>query len=172
MGVAGRLKNYPLSRNDNPRDWGEHRPRRNDIADDRTRCPSHLTLVPLERPAEVATLQELLLELRSEEFLERLIGLNEGREFEFFSTDPLVARLVAALRSTEARTTVEKELDELFAVYEQGRVFEHTEIVMALLYAIKMANVPGHDQILGVFTTAKPAEFRALRRFAHLLLRR
>jgi len=91
--------------------------------------------------------------------LERLIGLAEGRELDFFAADPLVTRLVSALRTSGAGPAVEKELNDFFTVYRQGQVFEHTEITMALLYAIKAANVPGHDQILAAFAAAKSAEF-------------
>jgi hypothetical protein len=128
--------------------------------------------VPPERLEETATLHELLLELRSEEFLQRLLGLVEGREFDFLAADPLVGRLVKALRTPEARIAVETELDELFGAHERGKVFEYTEVVMGLLYAARMANIPGWGEILAVFTNAKSAEFSALKRFARVLQQR
>lgn len=132
----------------------------------------HLALVPPERPVEVATLQEVLAELRSEDFERRLLRMSDGREIEFFASDPLISRLTAALNSSDARAVVESQLEELFLAHERGKVFEHTAVTMGLLYAIKAARMPGWDDIFDVFVQSRAAEFAPLRRFARSLLRR
>ena len=166
-----------MSRSVSLQDWGAtshdahgavERPRR-------PKC-EHLTLVPPERSeasvAHPATLDELLTEMLSETFLQRLIGIVDGRELDFFATDPLIARVGIALRVPDARVILETKLDELFTAHERGKFFEHTEMTMGLLYAAKISAVPGYEDILSVFANANSAEFSALRRFARLLQRR
>lgn len=179
--VEHRLTTYSMSRT-SPQDWGAPRSRRSQHVHDtvererRSKCErDHLTLVPPER-AELSTpysvpLDELLTEMLSEEFLQRLIGIVDGREMDFFANDPLIARVKIALSAPDARPILESKLDELFTSHERGKCFEYTEIVMGLLYAAKMSAVPEYNDILSLFANATSAEFSALRRFSRLLQR-
>lgn len=125
-------------------------------------------------PLGAAALQEMLAELRGEDFGQRLLTMSEGREIAFLASSSLRKRLSAALQSAGvgARAFVESQLDTLFIAHRQGEVFKDTLVTMGLLYAIKTAKMSGWENVLDVFAQTKAAEFALLRRFAQGLLQR
>lgn len=123
------------------------------------------------REPRVESLESLLDELQGEELADRIYTVREGREARFFDKDPLLPRLVRAIRTTSnARSLVERLLDHLFEDLRRGEYFIHTEIVMFLLLALKRAGVAFFPEIATVFAETKTSELGRLRRFARALL--
>ena len=112
--------------------------------------------------------------LRSESFVETVASIRPGREAVFFTSNATVSRLVRAVRKAGAdgKPEIEVCLDTLFADFRAGEVFAHTEVVMAILFALKTAEVPYAADVLGVFTNSETVEIGPVRRFARTLVAR
>jgi hypothetical protein len=120
---------------------------------------------------ETEPLEALLRELRTTVAEERLSTIRQGREARFFGRDPLIPRLIRSLRATSERgAVVEKFLDELFEDLRPKESFEHSEIVMAILFALRSADEALLRSIATVFTESKAAEIGRVAQFARGLL--
>lgn len=122
---------------------------------------------------EAITLDDSILdELKSAAFEQRIASLRPGREAEILGPDPLVSKLIRAMESTpRASDVVEHLLDLLFKDARRGEDFQHTELVMALLFAASKARISGLETVLRFLAESKPAEIARLSRFAKRLLR-
>lgn len=109
------------------------------------------------------SLETLLAELVGDDFGQRLPSMRQGRERRFLEREPLVA----AIRSErDARDTIETHLDGLFDDLVAGERFRHTEAVMCLLLATKLAHAEYFDEMSKAFADAPTSEVGQLRRFA------
>lgn len=117
------------------------------------------------------SLEELLVELTQEKFIEGLAGVREGRESRFLAKQGLVGELIRAIKKrSDAAEFIEAELDRLFNELRGGEVFRHTETVMALLFALRAASDEQFREVSSVFASSSAAEIGRLRRFARKLL--
>lgn len=97
-----------------------------------------------------------------------VIELWEGRESHCLSTTPAVAELRNALTNEPlARQIVEAFLDELFSSLVLGSEFDHSEAVMAVLYALPAE----FEDITEVIASSNAVEVGRLSRFARRLVR-
>jgi hypothetical protein len=96
--------------------------------------------------------------------------LLEGREERGFSDHPLMPRLTAAMKTPDSDEILESALDSLFADLRDGERFEHSEVVMALLFAMKSAKSSLFSELAEVLSQSDTAEIGQLRRFAKRLL--
>jgi hypothetical protein len=112
--------------------------------------------------------------LRRDSFVETVASIRPGREAVFFTADATVRHLVRAVRNAgvDGKPEIEMCLDTLFADFRAGEVFAHTEVVMAILFALKAAEAPYAADILGVFTNSETVEIGPVRRFARTLVTR
>jgi hypothetical protein len=112
--------------------------------------------------------------LRSDSFVEIVASIRAGREAVFFTSNATVSRLVRALRKAgvDGKPEIETCLDTLFADFRAGEVFAHTEVVMAILFALKTAEAPYAADVLAVFTNSDTVEIGPVRRFARTLVTR
>lgn len=118
-----------------------------------------------------ATLEELLSKLQEPAFCAELTGLRQGREWLTFSKSPTLEKLQAALKaSSDPRKAVEDRLNQLFVGIKPDEEFEHTEIVMALLFAIHEAKADFFVEIATVLANSRAAEIGRLSRYARRLL--
>jgi hypothetical protein len=117
------------------------------------------------------SLGDVLAELRGHDFAERLSHLQQGREEHTLSTDVLVRRLIRCVESEggSADATIESFLDQLFRDLRNDEDFEHTEVVMALLYALKHGRSSIFPRVATVLVTSRAAELGRLSRFAKAL---
>ncbi len=118
-----------------------------------------------------ASVEELLSEVLQSAFCSELVGLRQGREALTFSKSPLLKRLQAAfVDSSDSRGAVEELLTKLFLELKPDQEFEHTEIVMALLFAMHAAEVSFFSEIATVLANSRAAEIGRLSRYAQSLL--
>jgi hypothetical protein len=97
--------------------------------------------------------------------------MREGREVQFLAGEPSVERVATALKaSADSRHVVEAFLDDLFEDLEKGTIFEHNEVAMALLYALRESAPTYFHDVAQPFAAAKTAEVGLLQRFAETLL--
>lgn len=130
---------------------------------------AHSSIV-FERDA--APLNDVLGELLSEPFLDRMVGMRAGREELGLRGDPLVQRIARRLTAaSDTKPVVEDFLDRLFVDLCPKHAFAHTESVMALLFAMKEAGVEYVRELLTPLADSKAAEISALSNFAKTLLR-
>jgi hypothetical protein len=124
------------------------------------------------RPAY--SLDEILAELCGPDFAERLSHLQQGREERILSSDTLVRRLSRCVESkgSSADTAIESLLDRLFRDLRKDEDFEHTEVVMALLYALKNGHSSLFPRVARVLAASRAAELGRLSRFAKTLFAR
>jgi hypothetical protein len=94
----------------------------------------------------------------------------EGREHRILAADPLVGRLTAAMKDPGADEILESTLNTLFADLREGESFEHSEVVMALLFAMKAARSRLFLELTEALSQSEAAELGQLRRFAKRLL--
>jgi hypothetical protein len=88
-----------------------------------------------------------------------------------FSGNAVVRKLIEALRKhPEATGIVEAALDDLFQDLRRDREFEHTEVVMAFLFALKQAEWPSFRDIAGPLADSRAAEIGRLGRYARMIL--
>lgn len=133
-----------------------------------SRC-GHLSLVPPAPPLRAVSV--ILEELKGDDLAQRLLAVRAGREASFLEHEPLVRELVAALAcDKDAKATIEAFFDALFADLRTGELFEHSELVMVVLFAIKQAAVTYFREIASVFAESRSSELVHLRRFAISLL--
>ena len=149
-----------------PRPWNQRRQLRHGLP--QQPC---LAEVPTEERRVRESIVEIVREMRGEAFVERVGSVRPGREQFFFAQSAVTARLVRAIRSTsDAKDVIERQLDELFEDYRTGEVFAHAEVVMAILFALKAAEMRFFGDIAGVFATSETVEIGRVRRFARALL--
>lgn len=121
---------------------------------------------------DTVPLNDLLAELLSEQFLARMVGMRPGREELGLRGDPLVQRVTRRLTAaSDTKSSVEAFLDRLAVDLRPKHVFAHTETVMALFYAMKVAGVEYLQEMLTPFAESKAAEVSLLSNFAKTLLR-
>lgn len=120
----------------------------------------------LERAAP-QSLEVVLANLVGDEFGQRLSSMRQGRERRFLEREPLVSKLVAAIKSERnTKENIETYLDKLFEDLVVGERFRHTEAVMSLLLATKLAHAEYFDEMSKAFAEAPASEVAQLRRFA------
>ena len=112
--------------------------------------------------------------LGSDSFVETVASIRPGREAMFFASSAPVRRLARAVRmaGVDGKLEIETCLDTLFADYRAGEVFAHTEVVMAILFALTTAEAPYAADVLGVFANSETVEIGPVRRFARTLVAR
>lgn len=131
----------------------------------------HLRLVTGFRQQGAESVDDVLRELRGGDFADRAMRVRQGREMRFLEAEPLVGRLVQALkRAVSTEDVIEHCLEVLFEDLRAGEIFEHTELVMAILFALKQAKVPTFRDTAGFFASSRAAEIRRLRQFSRELL--
>jgi hypothetical protein len=120
-------------------------------------------MVPLE---VVPPVSELIKNL-SEQIESGTLFVVPNRESRVFERNQLVRKLIISLRrETHAQELIEATLDNLFVDLRKGERFDHAELVMAVLFAMKKASVSFYDDIARVFRESGAAELVALRQFA------
>jgi len=128
--------------------------------------------VPIISERDALPLNEMLEELLSELFLDRMVGMRPGREELGLRSDSLVQRITRRLSTaTDTKGTVEVFLDRLFSDLRPRHAFVHTESVMALLCAMKEARVEYLLEVLAPLAESNAAEVSALSNFAKTLMR-
>ena len=117
-------------------------------------------------------MDEALQAIRSTDFQERLESfLRPGREEDIFQFELTISRLIRGLRrSASAARSVESTLDALFEHLRKDEDFEHTETVMALLYAMQQGRSPLFARVAKVLADSRAAELARLSRYARRLL--
>jgi hypothetical protein len=112
--------------------------------------------------------------LLGDRFVETVASICPGREAVFFTSNATVSRLVRAVRKAgpDGKPEIEACLDTLFADFRAGEVFAHTEVVMAILFALKTAEVLYATDVLGIFSNSETVEIGPVRRFARTLVTR
>lgn len=121
----------------------------------------------LRRKQDADSLRVLLGRLREDAFGERMVSLREGHELRSLERDPLVRELTRAIRrDPTSAAQIEALLDGLFEDLREGEEFEHTEVVMAVLVALRAAGSPCFEGIRLAFASAQSPEVARLRRFA------
>jgi len=73
------------------------------------------------------------------------------------------------VETPEHRAVIEQFLGELFRDLKKGQLFEHTELVIAVLYALKRSGSALYHSIVDTFASSKLAEVGRIRGFAKLL---
>ncbi len=117
---------------------------------------------------------DVLKELTSSEFIGRVSAMREGRETHVLGSDPSVMRLICCLREFEASASKELEtcVDKLFEDLRRDEEFEHSEIVMAMLFALKQSGASLFGEMAATFSESRAAELGTLSRFARRLLQK
>jgi len=114
----------------------------------------------------------LLEELLGEPFEDRALALPPEREERFLREDPVVRRLILALKlDPDAERSVEMFLDRLFKELRKGELFVYSEAVMAILVALRHSGVDWFSKIADVFSSSNVAEIARIRRLARRLTR-
>jgi hypothetical protein len=127
----------------------------------------------LVEPREVRfSLDEVLKELRGPDFAARLSTLRVRREARLFSADLSVRKLIHCLEydATTARPVIESFLDRVFEDLREGEDFEHTEVVMGMLFALKAAESSLFREVAEVLSGSRAAELGRLSDYARRLL--
>ncbi|HEX4416713.1 MAG TPA: hypothetical protein VH165_02390 [Kofleriaceae bacterium] len=123
-----------------------------------------------DRIREVARptgLAALLTELLEEPFAERAVRLPPVREERVLREDPLVRRLILALKlARDGERQIERFLDNVFQDLKKGELFRHSEAVMALLVAIWQAEVAWFPKIADALASSNFAEIGRVARLA------
>jgi hypothetical protein len=116
----------------------------------------------------------VLKELTSSEFIGRVSAMREGREKHVLGSDPAVMRLICCLREFEGNASKELEAcaDKLFEDLRRDEEFEHSEIVMAMLFALKQSGASLFGEMAATFSESQAAELGRLSRFARRLLQK
>lgn len=123
------------------------------------------------RPAAQPRLQEVLCTLRQGDFADRAVVVREGREIRFLESQQIIKTLIQLMaEASEHRVVIEQFLDELFRDFKKGQLFEHTELVIAILYALKRSGSALYPGIVDAFASSKIAEVGRIRHFAKQLL--
>lgn len=121
--------------------------------------------------ATIEPLHRLVERLTDSSVVDRFVWIREGCERRQLERDPLVRQLVKSLRrEAGARRIVERFLDQAFGSLVPGQQPAATEATLALLFALKRADVAWAREILEAFATASAAEIGRLSRFATRLL--
>ncbi len=131
-------------------------------------------LAPAESGGWEHSLDEVLEEIRSPDFLTRLSRLRSGREDAQFGADISLAKLIRHLRAGGSGVTaaVERLLDNLFEDLRKGDEFAHTELAMAVLFALQRADSPLFGEVAAILSRTRAAELGRLSRYAKRLLGR
>lgn len=113
------------------------------------------------------TLAQVLIGLRNSDLPDRAQCIRTGREKQFFAGDQLVSRLSLVIGSTnDPKPIIEGHFDKLFEDFRAGELFEHCEIVMAILFALKSSNQTTFQDLSEAFIRSTAAEIGPIRRFA------
>ena len=120
----------------------------------------------------ICDLASLLDEIASEAFRERACRIVPGREYLFFSADRTVLNLVRAVGREPSRKAIEARLDQWFEELREGELFEYTESIMALLFALHRSEPMLFREIAKPFSRSRAAEIARLSRYAARLLGR
>lgn len=116
-------------------------------------------------------LQEVLCALRQGDFADRAALVREGREIRFLESQQIVKTLIQSIAETpEHRAVIEQFIGELFRDFKKGQLFEHTELLIATLYALKRSDSALYHGVVDVFANSKIAEIGRVRSFARQLL--
>lgn len=137
-------------------------------------CKVHLRLAARsKRREETTSLDDVLARLQSLEFAERMSFLHEGREEFAFGSDELVQLLVRCIENggSSVDAKIASFLDGLSRDLREGEDFEHTEIVMAVLHALKHGHSSLFARTATMLAASRAAEIGRLGRFAKSLLR-
>lgn len=122
------------------------------------------------QPAE--STEALLNRLGGGELDQTFREMLEGREERALEAAGLVRRLASAVREDSAATArIERFLDRLFEDFQEGNEFAHTEIVMAVLVALRAATSPALKEIGSAFAESRAAEVARVRHLARRLLK-
>jgi hypothetical protein len=98
---------------------------------------------------------------------EEMAYVPHGREWKLLTGHTFVERIIRSLRGTaNTAAAIEDQLNSLFAQLQAGHEFAHTELVMALLFAAKRADVSSLGETLDVLDKSRAPEVAKLRRFA------
>ncbi len=130
----------------------------------------------LKKEADVAAraLKELraaLLALHGPAFSEELQRLPLGDEEHVLGRSAHVARLARSIsRTGEAAAVLEAEFDRLFEEFRTGQVFVHSELVMSMLVAARLAGASWLSLLAAPLAQANAAELKRVSRLAARLL--
>lgn len=92
-----------------------------------------------------------------------------GRERSFLAQDARASRLIDSLRGLRDLAPVEQALDRLFSDLRKGEQFAHTEVVMALLFALSRTQPEFFMEVANLLSRSTAAELDRLRHFARQL---
>ena len=106
------------------------------------------------------------------DFVSRVGTLREGREIEFLKRERSVITLANAITiMSDAKAQLEPTLDLLFEDFRRGEMFDHSETVMGIVVALKLANAPYFTEAATIFSRSRAAEIGRLRHVATQLLK-
>lgn len=112
-------------------------------------------------------------EMLGEAFAQSVLPMLEGREEQTLERDSTVARLAKSIAGdASSRDRVESFLDRMFEDLRDGAEFDHTEVVMGILVALRAARAPYFDDIASVMARSRAPEVARLRRMAARLIAR
>ena len=120
-----------------------------------------------KRPLAGTSLPDLLSRLKTSDFASRAAMVREGREVRFLDAEWIVQRLIHALANEQnAELIIENELNDLFRSLRKGVMFEFTEVVMAIMYALKRSRSSLYGKLSAAILDSKMVEVSRLRYLA------
>ncbi len=119
----------------------------------------------------MSVLQEALQSIRESTLLDDIAMGEAPALFKILVKSIRVQILITALRTTP-ESEIEAQLNEWFKDLKFGENFEHSEIVIALLYSAWIVPTPYIAEMLRTFGATNTAEISRIRHFARYLTSR